>query len=258
MFLKGKDEKMICITFVFTLLLCEAWSVPGTQWRVSGGDQERQATQFRPTRDLEIEDRMSEIRSQVNGSSTLISQDIIFALQINETQLNFIEETEGRIDPGYKDQRRKIQQRKNRKKGKNKKRTKKGKGNRLRALKGENDIVDNKGSQERSGESIAGEDEKVEEPMDERNEREGEKDNDYDTETDISQSIEIENNISETNTVDDATTEEMNNDMEVAAKESGWWERRKMDFPQLQVLSLNSSIIIYRSNFQYLRQRIVV
>ena len=158
---------------------------------------------------------------------------MIFALQINETKLNFIAETEDRIDPGNKDQRKKIRQMKNRKKRKNKKRMKKGKGNRVRTLKGENDTVDNKGSQQGSGERIAGVEEKVEEPMDEGNEGEEEKDNDYETETDIPQSIEIENKYSETNTVDDATTEEMNNDVEVATKESGWWERTKNGFSSI-------------------------
>ena len=230
---------MICITCVFALLLSEAWSMGGTQRRVTGGDQERQAPQFRPTRELEIEDKVSEIRSQAIESSTLISEEVSLALQINETQTDSIEETEDRIDPGYKDQRKKKQLRRNMKKRKNK-RMKKGKGRGVGTLKVENDPFDKKGSQKESGESFAGENENEEEPMDEGNEEEGEKANDYETEIDMPESIEVENKFAETNTVYDVTTEEMNNEMDVATNESGWWERTKNRF---------SSIASYFSSF---------
>ena len=224
---------MICITFLLALLLSEAWSMPGTQWRVTGGDQERQAAQFRPTRDLEIDDRMSEIGSQANGPYRLISDQVMFTLRINDTKLDSIEETDDRIDPGNKGHRKKTLLKKNKNKRKNKKRKKKGKGNRVKTLKGENDIADNKGSQKESGESIAGDDEKEEEPTDEGYDEEEEMENNYETETDMPESIEIENKFAETSTVYDVTTEEMNIEMDVATKESGWWERTKNRFSSI-------------------------
>ena len=218
---------MICIPFIFAILLSEAWSIPGVQWRVTRRDQDRQATIFRPTRELETEDRMSRIRSKTNGSSTLISEEVSSLLQINENPLNSIEDPEDSINPGYKDQRKKKQQRNNRMKRKNKKRMKTGKGNRVRASKGENDIVDSKGSQKESGEIIADNDDKEEEPMDEENKEEEEKENDHETETDMPESTEIENIFAETNTIHNVTTEKMNPESDVATKDSGWWERTK-------------------------------
>ena len=81
--------------------------MPETQWRVATKDKDRQTTQFRPTRDTEIEDRMSRIRPQVKESYSIISEEVISALQVNEAQLDCIEETEDRINPGYKDRRNK-------------------------------------------------------------------------------------------------------------------------------------------------------
>ena len=226
------DFQMISITFFFALLLSESWSMPGTQWRVATKDKDRQTTQFRPTRDTEIEDRMSRIRPQVKESYSLISEEVISALQVNEAQLDFIEETEDRINPGYKDQRNKKKLRKNRKKKNNMPRMKKEEGERVNNLNGENDIVDSKERQKESEENIADDNEK-DESMNEEKKEAGGKENDYETGTEMSESIEVENIFAEKNNDYDVSTEEIDTQSDVTTMESGWWERTKNRFSSI-------------------------
>ena len=223
---------MVRITFFFAPLLSEALSMPGTQWRVASRDEDRQKTQFRPTRDLDIEDRMSRIRPQANGSSSLISEQVIFASQINESQLDSIEETDDRENSGDNDQRTKKKLWKNRKKKKHKTRMKKEEGKRVRNSKGENDIVDSKERQKESEENIADGNDK-DEPMDEEKEDVRGKENDNETGTEMLVSIEVENISAETNNDYDVTTEEMNIESDVATKESGWWKPTKNRFSSI-------------------------